>query len=107
MTLTEPLTLTLTWQAVEPIPDDYTVFVHLLAQDGSKAAQRDARPCDGKCPTNAWQPGEIILDRYQLALDPGAPAGPYHLAVGLYLLETGDRATVVGRDDKMVFFDVP
>ncbi len=105
--ITPTLALTLTWQAVEPVADDYTVFVHLLAEDGSKVAQRDTRPCDGECPTNAWQPGEIILDHYQLALDPGAAAGPYRLAVGLYLLETGDRATVVGRDDKTVYLDVP
>jgi hypothetical protein len=105
--ITPTLALTLTWQAVEPVADDYTVFVHLLGQDGSKAAQRDTRPCDGGCPTNAWRPGEIILDRYQLVLDPGAPAGPYRLAVGLYLLETGDRAAVVGRDDKTVVLDVP
>ena len=105
--LTPTLTLTLTWQAVAPVTDDYTVFVHLLASDGSKAAQRDTRPCDGQCPTNTWQPGQIVDDRYQLALDPGAAAGPYRLAVGLYLLESGDRATVVGREDKTVFFDVP
>jgi hypothetical protein len=105
--ITPTLTLTLTWQAVAPIADDYTVFVHLLGPDGSKAAQRDARPCDGQCPTNTWQPGEIILDHYQLALDPGAAPGPYRLAVGLYLLGTGDRATVVGRDDKTVVLDVP
>jgi hypothetical protein len=105
--ITPTLTLTLTWQAVAPITDDYTVFVHLLAGDGSKAAQRDTRPCEGECPTNAWRPGEIITDRYQMALDPGAATGPYRLAVGLYLLDTGDRATVVGREDKTVFLDVP
>jgi hypothetical protein len=112
--ITPTLTLTLTWQAVEPIADDYTVFVHVLAEGDARVAQRDTRPCDGECPTQSWQPGELIVDRYQLNLVPDAttepgqlPPGPYHLAIGLYLLDSGDRATVVGRDDNTVFIDVP
>jgi hypothetical protein len=108
------LTMTLTWQAVEPLVDDYTVFVHVLTEDDTKVAQSDTRPCGGKCPTDSWRPGELIVDRYQLSLAPGAdgqpahlPSGPYRLAVGLYLLDTGDRATVVNRDDSTVILDVP
>ncbi len=117
--VTPTLTLTLTWQAVQPVADDYTIFVHVLDQDDTKVAQRDSRPCDGECPTNTWQPGAIITDRHQLTLAPShaddqaaadvplLPPGPYRLAVGLYLLDTGDRATVVGRDDRTVFLNVP
>jgi hypothetical protein len=106
--ITPTLTLTLTWQAVDTVSEDYTVFVHVLAEDGQqKVAQRDARPCDGECPTDSWQPGEIIKDHHGLAIDPGAPAGPYRLAVGLYRLDTGERAAVVGRDDATVYLDVP
>jgi hypothetical protein len=71
------------------------------------AAQRDTRPCDGECPTDTWAPGEIVVDRYQLDLAPDAPPGPYRLAMGLYLLDNGERAIVAGRDDRTVFFDVP
>jgi hypothetical protein len=104
--ITPTLTLTLTWQAVEPVAEDYTVFVHALAEGDTKVAQRDTRPCDGECPTNTWRPGEIIEDRYQLTLPAGAPPGPYRLAVGLYLLDTGERAAVVGREDRTVLLDV-
>jgi hypothetical protein len=100
------LTLTLTWQALEPISGDHTIFVHALAED-AKIAQRDTRPCDGECPTTSWEPGRIILDRYQLDLPPDAATEPDQLAVGLYLLDSGERATVVGRDDNTVFIDVP
>jgi len=48
--ITPTLALTLTWQAVEPIADDYTVFVHLLTEDGSKAAQRDSKQGSGSNP---------------------------------------------------------
>jgi hypothetical protein len=107
--ITPTLTLTLTWQALGPVTGDYTVFVHLLASDDAKAAQIDTRPCGGECPTTSWQPGEIVVDRYDLALRPAPDAlpGPYRLAVGLYLLSTGERAAVAGRDDGTVFLDVP
>ncbi|MBN1136253.1 MAG: hypothetical protein JXM73_06695, partial [Anaerolineae bacterium] len=105
--ITATLTVTLTWQATEPVIDDYTVFVHLLAPDGSKVTQRDSRPCDGACPTDTWQPGTIIADRHSLDLGAGLPRGPYRLAIGLYLLDSGERAAIVGRDDETVFIDVP
>jgi hypothetical protein len=105
--ITPTLTLTVTWQAVEQVAGDYTVFAHLLAADETKLAQRDTRPCDGQCPTDTWQPGQIVVDAYQLSLAPDAPPGPYHLDMGLYLLDTGERAAVAGRDDKTVILDVP
>jgi hypothetical protein len=100
--VTPTLALTLTWQALAPIAEDYTAFAHLLSEDGARLAQRDARPCDGECPTHTWQPGEIVIDTHVLP----APAGAARLAVGLYLLETGDRVSVTGRDDGTVVIDV-
>jgi hypothetical protein len=101
------LAITLTWQAVDRVADDYTVFVHVLSEGDRKAAQVDSRPCNGDCPTTSWQPGEIIVDPVQASLAPDAPPGPYRLAIGLYLVESGERAAVVGRDDETVFLDVP
>jgi len=105
--ITHTLTVTLTWQATEPVIDDYTVFVHLVEQNGVKVGQHDARPCDGACPTNTWQPGAIILDRHILDLGAGVPPGAYRLAIGLYLLDSGKRAAIAGRDDGTVFINVP
>jgi hypothetical protein len=118
--LTPTLTLTLTWQAIglpqqvialpqqalTPVDRDYTVFVHLLDGEGEKAAQRDSQPCDGGCPTSTWQAGQIYLDRHPLDLPADARPGPYRLAIGLYLVDSGDRAAVVGRDDRTVYLDV-
>jgi hypothetical protein len=98
-------TLTLTWQAVAPVRADYTVFVHAL-QDGKKVTQRDSRPCDGACPTDTWQPGQIIIDRHPVPLPAGAPPASLRLAVGLYLLDSGQRASVASGGD-MVILDVP
>ncbi len=104
--ITPTLAVTLTWQAVASVADDYTVFVHVLTPD-EKVTQQDTRPCGGECPTRSWQPGEIVVDRHRLDLPAGAPPGPYRLAVGLYLLDTGERVAVIGRDDGTVFLHVP
>lgn len=108
--ITASLALTLTWQAVQPVADDYTVFVHLLGGDNAKIVQVDRRPCGGECPTSTWMPGQIIRDRYELELAPAAEAdvapGPYRLAIGLYLLDSGERAQVIGRQDGTVILDV-
>jgi hypothetical protein len=105
--ITPTLALTLTWQAVEPVAQDYTVFVHVLASGNEKAAQHDSYPCGGQCPTRSWQPGEIVIDHYRLALPVDAPPGHYRLALGLYLLDTGERAAIAGQDDRTVYLDVP
>jgi hypothetical protein len=105
--ITSTLNLTLTWQALGPVEADYTVFVHLLAADDTKLAQRDARPCNGACPTAGWQAGDLVIDRYPLSLPEGAPPGPYRLAVGLYRLETSARVPVVGRDDGTIYLEAP
>jgi hypothetical protein len=104
--ITPTLTLTMTWQATAPLEEDYTVFIHALSGD-SRVAQQDTRPCNGECPTDTWQPGEIILDRHRLALPAGNQSQVDRLAVGLYILETGARVAVAGRDDATVYLDVP
>jgi hypothetical protein len=35
-------------------------------------------------PTSLWRVGEPVLDRYEVAVPPGTPAGQYMLKVALY-----------------------
>lgn len=90
------LPVTLYWQALAPASIPYTVFVQLVDEEGGKAGQVDRLPCGGACPTTAWQPGEVVGERYELAVDPGAPPGRYRLIAGLYDLATGERLPVSG-----------
>jgi 4-amino-4-deoxy-L-arabinose transferase-like glycosyltransferase len=80
--------LQLWWQVDRDVPNDWTVFTHLLGptrSDGSTLwAGRDARPGDNSLPTSAWSPGDLILDEYQLFLPADAPAGDYAIEVGFY-----------------------
>jgi len=83
------LSVTLTWRSVDPVDTAYTVFVHLVDDQGVKAGQVDRPPCLGGCPTDAWRPGDLITERYDLPLTPSASEGSYQIIVGMYDLSTG------------------
>jgi hypothetical protein len=85
------LRLTLYWQALVPLPHDYTVFVHLRRPGGDAAAQADHRPLDNLYPTSLWPADETIRESSYLSLPGDLPPGDYELWIGLYLLETGER----------------
>jgi 4-amino-4-deoxy-L-arabinose transferase-like glycosyltransferase len=86
----ESLELTLHWQTVGALPASYTVFVHLIGEDGAIAAQTDGIPRGGRYPTTAWGTGEVFTDPYNLKLDSVEP-GAYRLRMGLYDPATGAR----------------
>lgn len=88
-------TLSLVWQALVEPADDYTVFVHVLNQDGSCCLwQQDVMPRQGTYPTGRWLSGEVVVDDYQIDLPPDAPPGRYPIEIGLYLAENGRRLLV-------------
>jgi len=91
-------TLALVWSAEAAIDEDYTVFVHLLDGEGEIRGQHDGPPGGGDYPTSFWLAGDLILDRHELSLPADAPAGIYHLLVGLYRPDTGERLPVDGGD---------
>jgi hypothetical protein len=90
--------LTLFWQAVEEVDGDYTVFTHLVDEQGQLWGQKDNPPVDGFHPTNVWEAGEIVRDQYNLGISPDAPPGSYQIEVGMYLAETGERLPVLAKD---------
>jgi hypothetical protein len=89
------LSLTLYWQALGPIEEDYTVFVHLLDAEGVIVAQGDSPPVEGHYPTSLWRPGELVRDEHRLASGPRDMMKGVRFAVGLYLPDTLERLSVV------------
>ncbi len=90
----DALSLTLYWQGDGPTDLDYTVFVHLLGPDGRPHGQVDRFPGGGAAPTTSWAPGQVIVDALSLPVADDAPAGDYHIAVGLYDVASGGRLPV-------------
>ncbi len=89
------VSLDLEWQALRAVAPDYTVFVHLLGPDGLVHGQIDRWPVSGTRATSGWAPGERIADPYVIQLPADAPAGDYQVEIGLYLLSTSERLSVL------------
>jgi hypothetical protein len=87
--------LQLLWQALQAPATDYTVFVHVLNQDGTCCLwQQDVMPQQGSYPTGRWIADEYVLDEYQIEIPAEAQAGEYPVEVGLYVAETLRRLSV-------------
>jgi hypothetical protein len=82
----ETLRLQLYWRALEPLAEDYTVFVHVLSEGGAGqlVTQQDNPPVRGTRPTSTWEPGVVVVDPYDLPIPSDTPLGEYVVAVGLY-----------------------
>jgi hypothetical protein len=94
----ETMIVQLFWQVYEVPPADYTVFVHVLNDQGQLVAQFDRPPGGGTSPTTSWKPGQILLDTYPVPLPEDLPAGEYTVHVGLYTWPSLERQIVLVDD---------
>ncbi len=95
------LELTLFWRldGSEPVPADYTVFVHVVDDRGRAVAEpADGPPLAGYWPTSAWLPGELVVDERRVPLPASLPPGSYNVLVGWYDPHTGARLTATNSD---------
>jgi 4-amino-4-deoxy-L-arabinose transferase-like glycosyltransferase len=93
------------WEAVQPVEEDYSTFLHLYDAHGHRIAQGDALLVDETLrPTSQWEPEIPKVALYHLAIPPGTAPGQYELAVGAYDIDTGHRLPLLGAgegsDDK-------
>ncbi|MBL7183346.1 MAG: hypothetical protein ISS50_02730, partial [Anaerolineae bacterium] len=98
----ETIHLTLYWQGLAKMKEDYTVFTHVLGEENRIWAQKDSWPKDGDAPTSTWEPGQTIADEYELTVYPDTPPDVYEVEIGLYLAETGDRLRIVGQGGRLL-----
>jgi hypothetical protein len=94
----ETLRLTLYWEALAPMEESYTVFVHVLGEGTQMWAIGDGVPVNGLAPTLTWQPGQVVKDPHELTIDETTPPGVYDVEVGLYLPKTGKRLRLLADD---------
>ncbi len=77
----------------------YTVFNHLLNEQGELVAQQDNWPVNGQWPPTCWQAGETVVDHYTIPLPDDLPPGVYTLLTGWYDAADGRRLlTPTGQD---------
>jgi hypothetical protein len=89
----------LAWEAMQPVEEDYTVFLHLYDAHGRRVVQGDALLVDQALhPTSWWEPGSLSTALYDLSVPSGTPPGEYDLEVGVYRRDTGDRLPLLNGD---------
>jgi hypothetical protein len=80
----QKMPLVLYWRSKGAMDTSYTVFVHLLDEDGRVQGQEDRLPAHGRAPTSGWVKGQIVVDEYEVSLAEDAPPGAYHIELGMY-----------------------
>ena len=93
------LPVTLYWEALRPLEQDYSIFIHLTDENQILQAQRDSWPGKGNAPTRNWSPGVILPDEYRISVPATTPApARLRVDVGVYDYASGDRLLVNGQD---------
>jgi hypothetical protein len=84
----DSIDLVLTWRALAPVEESYTVFVHLIDAGNHVVEALDYTPLGGAFPTQLWfpkwLPGQAVWDPYQLKVPDDTPPGDYFIEVGMY-----------------------
>jgi hypothetical protein len=94
----ETVSVTLYWQALAPMKQDYSVFLHLVDGRGQVMAMNDGMPYTQPKRTSRWLPGQVMQEVRALKSPPDMPAGLYGIEMGIFSAEAGDRLSIVAPD---------
>jgi uncharacterized membrane protein len=84
--------LDLTWQALKQPNRDYTVFLHVLDENGQPWGGSDDKPQGGALSTFDMVPGRVYSDTHRVQIDLAGPPEGFHIELGIYQTTTGERA---------------
>jgi hypothetical protein len=101
----DSLDLTLYWQAESAASRPYTVFTHLLNQQGEVAAQQDNWPVNGLWPPTCWRDEALIADPYRLSMA-GLSPGLYNLVIGWYDARDNRRLRLANGQDALLLITI-
>lgn len=97
--------LSLYWQPLTLIREDYTVFIHVLGDDGQILGQIDSQPLHGKYPTSHWNMDDTVQDEYEISFTQKISIKDCQIAVGMYLPITGKRLPIMMPDGRRLSND--
>lgn len=87
LTAHDTLRVDVTWQPLQPLDQDWKLFIHLVDAADNVIAQFDGYPPfdrPDRHRTSQWIPGALITDRYPLTLPANPPPAPHRLFIGFY-----------------------
>lgn len=81
----EEFQIVLIYKVLKPIDRSWKIFIHI---DGEKGRVNvDHEPLGGRCPTSTWRPGDVIVDRTSVRVEPTYPgyqSGNYDVWIGFF-----------------------
>ena len=92
--------VTLRWQTAAPLHEEYSIFVHLLDEQGRLIGQLDGLPYQNQYPTSAWRAGQSIADIRPISDAVADGRQINRLAIGLYHPGSGDRLPALDAQDR-------
>lgn len=100
------LKVTLYWEALNQMTEDYSLFIHLVPTEARVLAQGDTvlgKARYPEYPSSQWQPGEIIRETYFVYLPQSLPNPTRaEIRIGVYLLSTLERLPAITESGKWV-----
>ncbi len=78
------LVITMYWQSLQPITENYRVYLKLVDGDGQVWREDDSNPIFGLFLTSQWEEGVILRDKHGLEVPHDAPPGIYYVGLGLF-----------------------
>ncbi|MCB0214344.1 MAG: hypothetical protein KDJ52_33705, partial [Anaerolineae bacterium] len=79
----EAIPVTLYWQALSPMDQNYVIFTRLLDAQQQRRGGYDRWPQE-TAKTTLWHEGEVVVDTFGVSIDAAAPNGVYTIDIGLY-----------------------
>ncbi|MCP3144043.1 hypothetical protein [Pyxidicoccus xibeiensis] len=91
--------VTLYFKVLQPIEDDYLVFVHVEDPEGRMERMNvDHKPAGGMYATSQWKPGETVKDEFNIALPSGASPRSLNIWLGLWEPRSDTRLKLTNPD---------
>jgi hypothetical protein len=88
----EQAKVTVYFKVLQPMEDDYLVFVHVEDAEGRMERMNvDHKPANGMYATSQWKPGETVKDEFAVYLPAGASPRALNLWMGLWEPRTDSR----------------
>ncbi|MFN8486552.1 MAG: glycosyltransferase family 39 protein [Caldilineaceae bacterium] len=84
----DSVTLTLTWQSLRVLQQNYTVSAQLINDNWQKAGQIDQAPSP---PMTTWKVAQPNAVQYTLQIDPKTPPGLYAVRLAVYAKDADEQ----------------
>lgn len=98
----ETLSLSLYWQALKEIDQDYWLLIRIVDEEGEVPLTKDGSPSAGRYATDLWKKGEIIPSQHRLQLPLEVQPGLYRIEIGVHPFGAWEWLPIIDQERKLL-----